>query len=356
MDHGDDWRTRMNGPAFALGAAVLFGLSTPFAKLIGAEINPFLLAGLLYLSSGVGLAAWRLARRAAGVAQTEAPLRKADWPWMAAIVAFGGAAAPLLLMMGLQRTSGSAAALLLNLEGLTTMAIAWVVYRESVDRRLLVGAFAILAGAMVLSWDFSALAPSSGALLIALACVCWGVDNNLTRKLSAADPVAIAMIKGLAAGAANVALGLAQGAAWPDVSVFAAACVLGITGYGISLALFVRALRELGAARTSAYFSTAPFIGALVAAPLFAEPVSAALLIAAGLMGLGVWLHLSEDHDHWHEHEALTHEHAHVHDAHHQHAHAAGDPQGTPHTHRHTHARLRHKHRHTPDLHHRHGH
>jgi drug/metabolite transporter (DMT)-like permease len=256
----------------------------------------------------------------------------------------------------LKATTGSAASLLLNLEGLATMAIAWLVYRENVDRRLLVGAFAILAGAVVLSWDFSAVALSGGAALIAAACVCWGIDNNLTRKLSAADPVQIAMIKGLVAGSTNVTLGILSAGQAPAVTVVLSVGLLGLLSYGVSLVLFVLALRALGAARTGAYFSTAPFVGALTAVPLLGEPLSPVLALAAGLMGLGVWLHLSERHDHWHEHEPLTHAHAHMHDEHHRHAHAPGDPPGEPHAHMHTHAPLRHKHPHFPDLHHRHEH
>ena len=354
--HADFQSRRFAGPGFAFGAALLFGVSTPFAKLIGGDINPWLLAGLLYLGSGVGLAFWQVARKGIGARDNEAKLKRADWPWMAAVVVFGGVAGPLLLMFGLQRTAGSTASLLLNLEGLATMAIAWLVYRESVDRRLLLGASAILAGAVALSWDFSAIALSGGALLIAAACLCWGIDNNLTRKLSAADPVQIAMIKGLSAGATNVTLGFAAGAQMPSIAAALFAGLLGLLGYGISLVLFVLALRALGAARTGAYFSTAPFIGALVAIPLLGEPLTVALAVAAALMGLGVWLHLTEDHEHWHEHERMAHEHAHVHDGHHQHAHGLEDPLGEPHTHVHTHAPLRHKHVHFPDLHHRHRH
>lgn len=340
----------------ALGSAVLFGLSTPLAKVLGEGVNAWLLAGLLYLGSGIGLAVWRFTRTALGSQAREAPLTRADMPWMAAIVFFGGIAGPLLLMFGLKETAGSTASLLLNLEGLATMAIAWLVYRENVDRRLMIGAFAILAGAVVLSWDFSAVAWSGGAALIAAACLCWGIDNNLTRKLSAADPVQIALIKGLAAGATNTAIGLAAAAETPPLGTAAAIGVLGFTGYGVSLVLFVLALRGLGAARTGAYFSTAPFAGALLTIQLLGEPLTLALGVAAVLMGIGVWLHFTERHDHWHEHEPLTHSHAHFHDEHHRHAHQPGDPAGEPHVHRHTHAPLRHKHPHYPDLHHRHRH
>ena len=271
---------------------------------------------------------------------------------------FGGILGPALLMWGLTLTPASTGALLLNTEGLATMAIAWLVFRENVDRRIFIGAMAILAGAVLLSRPAPGAGPelSWGSVLIVLACVSWGIDNNLTRKLSAADPLEIAMIKGLAAGAVNLALGLTHGAPLPSPTTLVAAAAVGFFGYGVSLVLFVLGLRHLGAARTGAYFSTAPFIGAALALPLFGESPTLALIGAALLMGIGVYLHLAEAHDHEHLHEPFEHEHRHVHDIHHQHDHAPADPSGEPHSHWHRHPRVRHKHPHYPDLHHRHQH
>jgi drug/metabolite transporter (DMT)-like permease len=340
----------------ALVSAALFGASTPLAKLLlGEGVDSWLLAGLLYLGSGVGLAAVFALQRSRG-ALAEAPLRRSDLPVLALVILSGGVIGPLLLLWGLSQTAASTAALFLNLEGLATMAIAWLWYRENVDRRLLLGAFAILAGAGVLSWQDGPAGGGLGALAIAGACVAWGIDNNLTRKLSASDPVHIAMIKGLVAGSVNLGLALSRGASFPDPPLVIAAGVIGFAGYGISLVLFVLALRHLGTARTGAYFSTAPFLGSAMAVMLLAEPVTVQLLAAALLMGVGVYLHLTERHEHEHVHEALEHEHRHVHDEHHQHDHAPGDPPGSPHTHRHRHRRLVHRHPHYPDLHHRHEH
>jgi drug/metabolite transporter (DMT)-like permease len=348
---------RVPAPLIALVSALLFGASTPFAKLLlGEGFGPFLLAGLFYLGSGAGLAVLALLRRSTGSSPREAPLRRADLPWLALVVFFGGIAGPALLMLGLESTSGSTASLLLNVEGLATMAIAWVVFRESVDRRLLLGAAAILAGALVLSWQGEAGALGVGALAIVAACIAWGIDNNLTRKLSSADPIQIAMIKGLVAGAANTGLALAYGDSLPAVPAIALAGAVGFMGYGVSLVLFVVSLRHLGTARTGAYFSTAPFIGALVSVILLGDAVTVQLALAAALMASGVYLHLTERHDHEHAHEEMEHEHLHRHDEHHQHAHAADDPPGEPHSHRHRHAPLVHKHPHYPDLHHRHVH
>jgi len=344
------------GAPLAIGAAVLFGASTPLAKLLLQAIDPWLLAGLLYLGSGCGLAALHLGRRLVGLPAAEAPLRRSDLPWLGAVILAGGVIGPLLLMLGLTRTAASSAALLLNLEGLATMAIAWVVFRENVDRRILLGALAILGGALLLSWRGGPAGVGWGSVAIAGACLAWGIDNNLTRKLSAADPVQIAMAKGLVAGAVNLALALADGAVWPPAASVAGAAIVGFVGYGVSLVMFVLGLRHLGTARTSAYFSLAPFIGALLSLALFPATPTLAFCVAALLMGAGVALHLAERHEHEHLHEAMEHEHRHVHDAHHRHAHSADDPPGEPHVHRHAHAPLRHKHPHYPDLHHRHGH
>jgi len=343
------------GILFALLSAALFGASTPFAKLFLASVDPWMMAGLLYLGAGVGLAAVHVARDALRLPIIEAPLRRADMPWLVLVVAAGGVLAPLLLMFGLARTDAAGASLLLNLEGLATMGIAWVVFRENVDRRLLLGAVAILAGAVLLSWQGRA-SFQGGALLIAGACLCWGIDNNLTRKLSSADPVQIAMLKGLVAGAVNLLLALANGASVPAVDTLLPVAAIGFLGYGVSLALFVLALRYLGTARTGAYFSLAPFVGAVLAVFMLGETLSMQLLLAGGLMALGLWLHLAERHEHDHRHEAMEHEHRHMHDQHHQHEHDANAPPGEPHTHWHRHVPLVHRHPHYPDLHHRHGH
>jgi drug/metabolite transporter (DMT)-like permease len=354
-------RLAAGGPLLALLSAALFGASTPCAKIIlGAGVDPWLLAGLLYLGSGVGLGLLHVGARArarlSGRAAHEAPLKRADLPWLALVVLFGGVIGPVLLMYGLARVPAASAALLLNLEAIATLAIAWLVFHEYVDRRLFLGATVIVAGAVWLSWQGGSLRAGTGALAIAGACLAWGIDNNLTRKLSAADPVQITLIKGLIAGGVNLAIALLRGARVPGIAAIGAAGLVGLIGYGASLVMFVLALRQLGAARTGAYFSTAPFIGAVLSVLLLAEPVTLRLIGAGVLMAIGVYLHLSELHEHEHLHEAMAHEHRHRHDETHNHEHAAGDPPGEPHSHRHVHARLVHSHPHYPDLHHRHRH
>lgn len=343
------------GVSLALLSAVLFGASTPFAKILLGSVDPWMMAALLYLGAGMGLGVVHLSRAALRLPAVDAPLRRSDMPWLALIILTGGVLGPLLLMFGLFHTQAAGASLLLNLEGLATMGIAWIVFRENVDRRLLLGAFAILAGAVLVSWQ-GAASFQWGSLLIAGACVCWGTDNNLTRKLSSADPVQIAMLKGLVAGAVNLILALVNGAQLPSAGTLLAVGVVGFFGYGLSLALFVLGLRHLGAARTGAYFSLAPFVGAALSIFMLGDPVTLNLLIAGILMGIGLWLHLAERHEHEHAHEPIEHEHRHTHDEHHLHPHDPDAPPGEPHTHRHRHLPMMHRHPHYPDLHHRHDH
>ena len=339
----------------ALIAAGLFGASTPFAKLLLTGARPQLLAGLLYLGSGCGLGAVWIWRRWRQV--LEAPLTRRDAPWLAGAIAIGGVLAPLLLMLGLARTPASIASLLLNLEAVFTAAIAWFVFRENFDRRIALGMAAIVTGGVLLSAQGSlAWSGLAGPLAIAAACACWALDNNLTQKVSGGDPVRVAMFKGLVAGSVNVVLALRFGAEWPGTPRVEGALLLGFVSYGVSLVLFLLALRYLGTARTSAYFSVAPFVGALVSLVVWRDRLTPALLIGGACMGVGVWLHFTERHEHLHEHEELVHDHAHVHDAHHQHEHLAADPPGEPHTHPHRHEPLLHAHVHYPDIHHRHSH
>src|SRR5216684_1462667 len=307
----------MHGRAvlYALASAALFGVSTPAAKVLLGEIHPAVLAGLLYCGAGVGVG---LLRRFASHV-------------------LGSPSAP---QVPLQRKD-----------------VAWFVFRENVDRRVALGMGCLLAGAVVLSWSGTpSIQNVQGPLAILGACVAWGLDNNLTRKASLADPLQITELKGVVAGPVNILIGAWAGASIPWSPALLLAAVTGFFGYGVSLALYVVALRHLGAARTGAYFSTAPFLGAAVAVVALGENVTWGLLAAGALMGLGVWLHVTERHEHDHVHEAMVHAHPHVHDEHHQHEHGPDDPAGEPHTHRHRHDRLEHAHPHTPDMHHAHRH
>lgn len=351
-------RTLPRGIIYALLAAALFGASTPFAKVLIDNIAPVLLAGLLYLGSGLGLlAVWGLRRLRSADANRQAHLTRRDLPWLAGAILTGGVLGPCLLMLGLATTAASTASLTLNLEGVFTALIAWFVFRENFDRRILLGMICIVSGSLLLSWEPLVLRESVwGIVIIAGACLCWAIDNNLTRRISASDAVQIAGIKGLVAGGVNLALALALGAEWPGIRQILPAVIIGFFGYGVSLVLFVLALRHLGTARTGAYFSAAPFVGALVALVLLQEQPGLPFWLAFALMALGLWLHLTERHNHLHRHEPLHHSHSHVHDEHHQHTHDFDWDGSEPHTHEHDHAELSHRHPHYPDIHHRHSH
>lgn len=345
------------GIGYALLAAALFGASTPFAKALLGQVSPLLLAGLLYAGSGLGLGTWLLARRVAGRRSGDATLAARDVPWLAGAVLFGGVLGPALLMFGLQLTTAADASLLLNLEGVLTAVLAWVVFRENVDRRIFLGMLAIVLGGVLLAWSPQAGgALSWGVLAIVGACLCWAIDNNFTRVVSGGDPVQIAAIKGAGAGIVNIGLALALGATLPAWQPMLGAATVGLFGYGISLVMFVLALRHLGTARTGAYFSIAPFVGASLSLVLLGESPAPMFWVAAGLMAVGVWLHVSERHAHEHAHDAMDHDHRHRHDEHHQHEHGFEWDGKEPHTHPHHHEAMLHSHPHYPDLHHRHRH
>ena len=342
---------RNPGVQAALAAAVLFGAGTPVAKLLLGSVNPWMLAGLLYVGSGLGLGLYRLIARPGRVRLSRRELLP-----LAGAIGFGGVLAPVLLMFGLSGMPATGASLLLNAEGVFTALLACFVFKENVDRRVALGMAAIVAGAVVLSIptgaELGALWPS---LAILGACLCWGIDNNLTRMISLTDASWLAAVKGGIAGPVNLAIAFLLGAQLPSELSVGAAMLSGFFAYGVSLVLFIVAMRQLGTARAGAYFSVAPFFGALLAV-LLGAPVTGPLLIAAALMAVGVWLHLTERHDHEHRHEAITHDHWHVHDEHHQHDHPEPVPAGTRHRHEHAHKAVTHTHTHYPDAHHRHDH
>ena len=335
------------GVAAALGAALLFGASAPIAKWFLHNVSPWMLAGLFYLGSGIGLSIYRLVTHAQPVS-----LQRGEAGWLAGAVLTGGVAGPVLLMFGLTGMPASGAALMLNAEGVLTAVIAWVVFKENFDRRIGLGMLAIAAGAVILSWPGEArFAGALPALAILGACLCWAIDNNLTRKVSLADATWIATVKGTVAGCANLALGFALGSSLPEAWTVQAAMMVGLFAYGLSLVLFVVGMRHQGTARTGAYFSVAPFVGAILAV-LSGEPVTLPLVVAGALMVIGIWLHLTEKHSHEHAHEAIEHSHEHTHDEHHQHPHGLPVEAGTKHTHLHRHEPMVHTHAHFPDAHH----
>ena len=340
----------------ALVAATVFGASTPFAKRLGDGVNPLVMAGLLYLGSGLGLSASLLIRRSGG---RESSIQRSDGKALLGVVVFGGVLAPILLLVGLRTTPAASASLLLNLEAVFTALGAWLFVREHADRRIVVGMLVIVAGGVLLSFQPDGrLGLTVGALAITGACACWGVDNVMTRPLSVRDPRQIAATKGVLAGVANLSMGLLIGGHLPSAGAILGALILGLVGYGVSLVLYVRAVRQLGTARTGAYYAAAPFVGAAIGLVWLREPVGRLFLPALVLMAIGLGIHLTERHLHGHRHDPVLHAHGHEHvDAHHLHGGvdnvAAGAGQ---HLLEHSHEPLEHSHPHTPDTHHRHDH
>jgi drug/metabolite transporter (DMT)-like permease len=341
------------GAVLGLLAAALFGVSAPVSKCLLAEVSPQVLAGLLYLGAGIGLALYRTVRPS----NAEARLRRSDAGTLAAIIALGGAIGPVLMLLGLRRMSAVAGSLLLNLEAPLTILVALIVFREHLGKRELLSVALILSAAVVLGVAPGPLgADLLGTLSIAGACLCWALDNNLTQRLTLRDPLAIVRLKALSAGALNLAIGVGLGGGFPVLRVVSVALVLGTLSYGLSVLLDAYALRLLGAAREAAYFATGPFIGAIASTVVVGERIHGLDALSMGVMALGVLILVRERHGHLHTHEDLEHDHVHAHDEHHQHEHGADDPPGEPHAHAHMHAPLAHDHAHVSDLHHRHEH
>ncbi len=349
----------MKGALLGLGAAALFGLSAPVAKLLLPSSSPLVLASLLYLGSGLGLAAVEtiLRRLRPGAPPREARIGRKEVPLLAGIILCGGILGPVLMLTGLARLSGVAASLLLNLEGPFTILLALLVFGEHLGRTGALAAGFIFSGAVVLGAEAGEVhGDLLGALAIAGACLSWAVDNNLTQRLSLKNPIALVRIKALGSGVCMLALAWLTGQPFPSSGVLGATLVLGFASYGLSIVLDTYALRLLGAAREAAYFATAPFIGALLSVPLLGEHLRLLDLVAGALMATGVVLLLRERHSHLHTHEPLEHEHVHTHDEHHRHEHPGMDPITEPHSHPHRHVPLTHDHPHVSDLHHRHRH
>lgn len=338
----------------AIAAAFLFGLSTPLAKLLLGGVDPIVLAGLLYLGAGVsqGLALLLAGR------EGEARLEPADIPWLGAAILAGGVAGPILLLFGLRQTPAATASLLLNFEVVATGLVAAAVFREAVGRRTWLAIALVTVGGALLTLDTAqGWGISIGGVLILAACVAWGLDNNFTGRISLKDPRRIVFYKGTAAGAFSVLLGLALGRPLPGWGAAAWAVGLGAVSYGLSIAFFVRSLRAVGAARTSAVFATAPLVGTAVSLLIFREPPSALFYAALPLMVAAVAVLGSETHAHEHTHERLSHAHRHRHDdGHHAHEHRGEDDPEPVHAHPHEHPPLTHSHPHRPDPHHRHAH
>ena len=350
-------RSHASSIAQALTAALLFGASAPLAKLLLGEVEPILLAALLYLGSGIGLLGIEALReRDPRASHGEARIGRSDLPWLAGAILAGGVAAPIVLLFSLRETPAATAALLLNLEGVATTLIAALAFKEAISRGAWWAIGLLALSGILLSADFEAgWGFSPAAFGIIAACVLWGLDNNLTRHISAKNPLTIVTVKGLAAGSLSLAMAILAGNNVPGPAVMLGAMLLGCLSYGVSIVLFIRAMRGLGAARTSALFGTAPLAGVALSLGLFREWPGWLFLLALPVMIAGTLLLLREQHEHHHVHEAAVHEHSHSHDdGHHDHSRPGAAP--GMHSHVHQHDELPHAHHHMPDLHHRHVH
>lgn len=351
----------MSGPrlrpyALALASAAFFGASFPLSKVLLRDLGPVGLAGLLYLSSGLGVGSLRLAFRST---LAEASLKRSDLGWLTGVILLGGVAGPILLLLGLTRTNAHVSALLVNTETIFTMVLAVLFFGDFLLRREALGAAAIFAGATLVAWAGASQGSAHswrGPLLLLGAGLAWGLDNNFSQKVSAKDPLQVATVKGVVAGIVNLVLAAAtEGLPRLSAAVLGSAFAVGFVCYGLSIVLFMTALRHLGAARTSALFATAPGFAIALSGAILREVPSLWTVVGAMLMIPGTWLLIRVEHSHAHVHEDLEHDHRHVHDEHHQHEHR-GDEGPEPHSHPHRHSRLEHAHPHVADLHHRHGH
>jgi len=350
---------RTKAQLYALLAAALFGVSAPFAKLLLRNLQPLQLSGLLYLGSGVGLLLYRVSRGlVAGPGHRQAALRKADVGWLIGAVICGGLLAPAVLMYSLSRTPAAVASLLLNFEAVSTTFIAAVFFSEQTGKRLWLAIAVITIASLILTVDKTgAWGLSFGSLGVLAACFLWGIDNNLTSHISGKDPVMIVIVKGLGAGSFALVLSFGIGSSLTSYSTVFLALLLGCLSYGVSLLLFILALRDLGSSRASALFGTAPFLGAVVSFVAFRYVPSTQFLISVPVMLLGAFLLVRESHSHLHLHTNVAHEHPHTHDEHHDHAHDDGiEHLSEEHSHAHKHEKLQHEHEHAPDIHHRHEH
>ncbi|WP_461752499.1 DMT family transporter [Methanocorpusculum sp.] len=340
---------------FAILAAVLYGISAPVSKILLETTSPELMAALLYLGAGIGMFAVNLVTQRKNRERKEAPLTRKDLPFVIGMIVLD-IAAPILLMLGLSMTTAANASLLNNFEIVTTALVALLLFRETIDRRLWIAILLIVAGSILLTVeDASSFSFSAGSLLVLLACVCWGVENNCTRMLSLKNPMQIVIVKGFGAGSGALLIAFLASGMQTDLISVIAALVLGFFAYGLSIYLYVRAQRDLGAAKTSAFYAVAPFIGAAISFAVFQTPLTPLFALAAGVMAVGAYFAATGGHMHKHIHESVMHDHRHGHDdAHHTHVHT--QPVEGEHSHEHLHERLEHDHPHGADMHHVHVH
>lgn len=339
---------------FAILAAVCYGVSSPASKYLLQELQPAFMAALLYIGAGLGMAVVGLFGRTKKQEQKEARMTRKELPYIFGMIALD-IAAPIALMFGLTMTTSANASLLNNFEIVATSLIALLVFKEAVGKRMWTAIALITLSSVLLSFEnINSLTFSFGSILVIIACICWGFENNCTRMLSLKDPLQIVVVKGFGSGLGALAIAVALREYSFNILYIFFALLLGFFAYGLSIFFYIRAQRELGAARTSAYYAIAPFIGAGLSFAVFSMPITPVFIAALVIMMLGAYFAAVENHGHEHLHEAIEHEHRHNHsDGHHNHSHEYPIAE---HSHMHEHETQTHTHKHTPDMHHVHSH
>nr|WP_051571917.1 DMT family transporter [Ruminiclostridium cellobioparum] len=348
-------KNKATGIFMAILAAALFGISSPVSKLLLAEIPSTLMASLLYLGAGIGMLTINIIKRLGKNERVEARMTRKEMPYIIGMIVLD-IAAPVCLMLGLTMTTSANASLLNNFEIAATSLIALLIFKEAIGKRMWIAISLITLSSMILSVeDFHSISFSTGSIFVLLACICWGFENNCTRMLSLKDPLQIVIVKGFGSGMGSLVIALVLKQYSTDILYLFMALLLGFVAYGLSIYFYIIAQRELGAARTSAYYAVAPFIGVLLSVIIFSQQITTSFIIALVMMITGAYFAGAEHHKHMHIHQETTHEHRHNHsDDHHTHIHDYKVE--SEHSHIHTHKRMEHIHRHTPDMHHTHSH
>lgn len=346
---------KLKAVSYAILAALLYGISSPVSKILLVEIPPTLMAALLYLGAGIGMAGINLYNVLSKKEQLEAKMTAKEMPFILGMILLD-IAAPIFLMLGLTLTTSSNASLLNNFEIVATSLIALFIFKETIGKRMWLAIILITISSIILSVsDLSSLSFSLGSIFVLLACISWGFENNCTRMLSLKDPLQIVVVKGFGSGLGSLIISFAIHESSYNWLFISYTLLLGFVSYGMSIFLYIKAQRELGAARTSAFYAAAPFIGVIISWIVLHEPITTTFIIALIIMLIGTYYAVSEDHKHSHLHSLETHEHKHNHhDGHHNHSHES-EIDGE-HSHEHIHEIVEHSHAHLPDLHHRHSH
>ena len=346
---------KLKSIGYAILAALLYGISSPVSKLLLVEIPPTLMASLLYLGAGLGMLGINLFQVMMKHEKKEAKMTVKELPYIIGMILLD-IAAPILLMFGLTLTTSSNASLLNNFEIVATTIIAMLIFKETIGKRMWLAIILITLSSILLSLqDVSSLTFSVGSIFVILACISWGFENNCTRMLSLKDPLQIVVVKGFGSGIGSLIIYFTINELSFNLIYIALALLLGFVAYGMSIYLYIRAQRDLGAARTSAFYATAPFIGVIISWIVLREPVTLTFMMALLIMLIGTYFAVSEDHKHSHLHWTESHEHKHNHDDGHHNHHHENEIIGE-HSHAHTHEEIEHVHGHLPDLHHRHTH